>query len=148
MRSNKTVRLLHYREILYGVAFGVSAWLVDVAMHASKENRDFWIELLNPEPATVVYRLLFLVFGLALGWLLWQRSRREREFRKLAAEIEAFRGEIAGPAFLVCSKLQLLLTREGLPPQAQETVRSVYADAQRIQTLVKEKLPSSNTLHS
>lgn len=48
-----------------------------------------------------VYRPLFIVFGLALGLLLWSQSRREQEFRRLSQIYERFHREVADPAFLI-----------------------------------------------
>jgi len=34
------------------------------------------------------YRVVFLLFGLVLGWLLWQKNKRERDFRRLAEALK------------------------------------------------------------
>jgi len=146
--TNTRTSIRDYREILYGLAFGLSAWLIDAVMHAWTENRSFWDELIQPGIATVAYRALFVAFGLALGWSLWQKSRRERDFRRLTALLGDFQREISGPAFLLHSKLQLLLIKEDLQcsAQTQELIRSLHVEVNRIQTLVKEKLPTAERL--
>jgi hypothetical protein len=92
----------------------------------------------------MVYRTLFILFGLALGWLLWQKNKREREFRDLSGILKRFLQEYEGPALLMHSKLQILLTRKDLhlPPEAEELVRFVYQKSQDLQALIRNKLPS------
>jgi hypothetical protein len=84
------------------------------------------------------------LFGLALGWLLWQKNKREREFRDLSETLKRFHQEYEGPALLMHSKLQILLTRKDLhlSPEAEELVRFVYQKSQDLQALVRNKLPS------
>lgn len=75
--------LNRYKEIFYGLLLGFGAWVIDAMMHTQGEGGSFWGELLHVHGGTLFYRLFFIVFGLALGWLLWTRSGREREFRRL-----------------------------------------------------------------
>lgn len=58
-----------YKEVFYGLLFGVGASEIDVSMHASMEQQGFFTELVRPNPAMVAYRVCFIAFGLALGWL-------------------------------------------------------------------------------
>ena len=90
----------------------------------------------------MLYRSFFLVFGLALGWLLWTRNRREREFRRLAEIYERFHREVADPAFLVHGKCEelLFLDDNELPAKARESVRFVYEKIRSIESLAKERL--------
>lgn len=132
-----------YKEIVYGLLFGVGAAVIDTVMHAQMTYRSFWAESVNPQPAMIFYRVLFLFFGLALGWLLWQKNKRERDFRQLTETLERFHRELCAPALLMHTRLQVLLTKPDfqLSREAEEAVRSVYERSQEIQTLVKEKLP-------
>lgn len=136
--------LAKYREVFYGLGFGLGAVAIDVAMHARMEDGEFLVELVHPKPAMLFYRLLFLSFGITLGWLLWQRSQREREFRRVAEILDRFQRDIAGPAVLMHSKLQVLLTHPDcrLSPEAEAIVRFVYETSQEIQSAIKEKLIS------
>ena len=137
-----------YKEVFYGLLFGLEAGVIDVDMHARMEHSRFWTEMVRPQPAMIFYRVLFLLFGLALGWLLWQRNKRERDFRALTEIVARFHRAIGGPAVLMHTKLQLLLTKEDLhlPREAEEAVRFVYAKSLEIQALTKEKLPLASTL--
>lgn len=135
--------LQRYKEVLYGLLFGIGAGIIDTAMHAQMEHGSFWTELVQPQPAMIFYRVLFLVFGMAVGWLLWQRNKRERDFRKLTETVARFHREIGGPAVLMHTKLQTLLTRQDwhLSTEAQEAVRFVYERSLEIQSIAKERLP-------
>ena len=114
--------------------FGLGASVIDVFMHASMEQQGFWMELIRPKPVMVVYRVFFIAFGLALGWLLWRKNKVERDFRSLAETVERFQTAIRQPAYLIHAKLQLLLMREDLqlPAEAEEMVRYAYEKSREI----------------
>jgi len=132
-----------YKEIFYGLFIGLGGWVIDAVMHTQMHGRSFWATLLWPEATELFYRLLFVALGLALGWSLWKKNKRERDFRQLAEILQRFHTEIVSPAFLIHGKLQVLLTREDmrLSPAAEEAVRFVYEQSQTIESLAKEKLP-------
>lgn len=136
-----------YKEIAYGLLFGVGAAVIDTVMHAQMTDRSFWVESVRPQPAMIFYRVLFLVFGLVLGWLLWQKNKRERDFRRLAETVEKFHRDLCAPALLMHTKLQVLLTSKDLhlPHEAEEVVRFAYERSREIQTLAKEKLSPPST---
>lgn len=136
--------LRKYKEIFYGFLIGLGAWTIDAAMHAQSAGRSFWAELVWPQGVAMVYRLLFIAFGLALGWSLWKKNVREREFRRLAEVLERFHREIVGPTFLIHGKLEVVLTRKdmSLSPSAEEMIRFIYGQSQLILSLAKERLPS------
>lgn len=137
--------LQRYKEIFYGLILGLGASVIDLVMHAQMEGRSLWTELIHPQPMMVLYRLLFFAFGISLGWSLWQKNKRERDFRKLAGILERFQREIVSPAFLIHGKLQVLMMREDfqLPPQAVEIIRFIYEQSQTIETAAKERLPET-----
>ena len=136
-----------YKEIVYGLLFGVGAAVIDTLMHAQMTGRSFWAESVNPQPTMIFYRVLFLFFGLALGWLLWQKNKRERDFRQLTDALERFHRELCAPALLMHTKLQVLLTRQDfhLSREAEEAVRFAYERSLEIQALAKEKLPPQSS---
>ena len=45
--------LQKYKEIFYGVLFGLGACTIDTVMHARMENTSFWIEMVQPQPAMI-----------------------------------------------------------------------------------------------
>jgi hypothetical protein len=134
--------LQKYKEIFYGVAFGVGAAVMDTAMDAHMQGHSVWAELIQ-HPPMLFYRSLFVLFGLALGWLLWQKNKRERDFRHLTQILERFHRECGRNALLLHTKLQVLLTRNDLrlSREAEELVQFAYQRSQELQSLVKEKLP-------
>jgi len=135
--------LQKYKEIFYGGLFGFGAAVLDTFLDARMENLSLQDELVQHGPM-LFYRALFILFGLAFGWLLWQKNKREREFRDLSEILNRFRQEYGGPAILMHAKLQVLLPREDLrlSDEAEELVQFVYQRSQDLQSLVKNKLPS------
>ena len=111
-------------------------------MDAHIEGQSFWPELVG-RPTMLLYRALFLVFGLILGWLLWQKSKRERDFRHLSETLKRFHEEYGRNAVLMHTKLQVILTKQDLhlSPEAEELIQFVYQRSQELQSLAKEKLP-------
>jgi len=132
-----------YKEIFYGFIFGLGAAILDTAIDAREGNHSMAAEL-SSHPGMLLYRLLFILFGLFLGWLLWQRNKRERDYRHLAESLNRFHEQCASQIVLLHAKLQILLTREELhlSPATEELVRSSYERTQELQTLVRDKFPS------
>jgi hypothetical protein len=132
--------LERYREIFYGLLLGIGVEIIDVGMHAHEEGRSYWQELLQTQPATLFYRFLFLSFGLVMGWLLWMRNKRERDFRQLAETLRGFQRDIANPASVVNAQLEVLLTRKDLQlnQATEEIVRSMYERSRQIVSLTKQ----------
>lgn len=133
-----------YKEIFFGLLFGLGAGVIDATMHARMEQASFWIQLVRPQPAMVFYRVLFVVLGAALGWLLWQNNRRERDFRSLKETVERFQRTVAGPALLMHAELQHLLMKKQdfqLSPQAETAIQSVLNKSTEVQTIAREILP-------
>jgi hypothetical protein len=133
-----------YKEIVFGALFGIGASLIDVAMHASMGGGDWLSELFHPTFAMAAYRILFLLLGIGLGVVLWQRNRSERDFRKLSAAFDTLRRNIAAPSMLVHTNLQLLLTRHEvrLSGEVLTVVRSAYENStilQRVLTSASEQ---------
>lgn len=132
--------LERYREIFYGLLLGIGVEIIDVGMHAHEEGRSYWQELFQTQPATLFYRLLFLSFGLVMGWLLWMRNKRERDFRQIAETLRGFQRDIANPASVVNAQLEVLLTRKDLQlnQATEEIVRSIYERSRQIVSLTKQ----------
>ena len=59
----------------------------------------------------LAYRVGFVVFGLALGWLLWRNNTLERNYRIMAEAFAQIQRRLGQPALLIHSKMQVLLTR-------------------------------------
>ena len=135
--------LQKYKEIFYGGIFGFGVSVIDTVMDARMEGLSFLDEMVQHR-SMMFYRTMFITFGVVLGWLLWQNNKREREFRDLAEILRRFRQGYEGPALLMHTKLQTLLTRKDLhlPAEAEELVRFVYQKSQDLQAFVRNELPS------
>ena len=107
----------------------MGAATMDTAMDAHMQGYSVWVELIQ-HPAMLVYRSLFVSYGLALGWLLRKKNKRERDFRNLTRTLERFHRECGRSALLLHTKLQVLLTRNDLrlSHEAEEFVRFAYQD--------------------
>jgi hypothetical protein len=125
-----------YREIFYGFLFGIGAACIDMFTDAKLQNKPFWDVSLG----MTLYRMLFVLFGYILGWLLWRKNQREREFRSLLASMEKLCHEIGPPAVVIHAQTQSLLAKPGLhlPPDAETMVRVIYDESQKLQSVVRE----------
>jgi hypothetical protein len=132
-----------YKEIFFGLIFGLGAAILDTAIDAREGHHSLAAEL-GRHPGMMLYRLLFILFGLLVGWLFWQRSKRERDYRRFAEALNRFHDQCASQIVLLHAKLQVLLTRDELQlsPAAEELIRSSYERTQELQTLVRDKFPS------
>ena len=125
-----------YREVFYGLLIGIGAACIDMLIDAKMEGRAFW----NPSFGMTLYRLLFVLFGGILGWLLWRANQSERQYRSLLAGMEKLCYEIGPPAVMIHAQMQSMLAKPGLrlPPDAETMVRVIYEESQKLQSIVKE----------
>ena len=130
-----------YKEIFFGLAFGLGAVIIDTVMDASAEGYSYLGEL-AAHPAMILYRAIFIVLGLGLGWLLWQRNRSEREVRRLSETLHRIQQQCGTQGLLIHSTLQVLLTRSDLhlPEEAQRLVHEAYQRSQEFQRIAEEKV--------
>jgi hypothetical protein len=128
--------LKRYREIFYGFLFGIGAACIDMFIDAKMQGKQFS----DVSAGMTLYRMLFVLFGCILGWLLWRKNERERQFRSLLAAMEKLRGQIGPPAFMIHAHTQSLLAKPGLrlPPDAEAVVRAIYEESQKLQSAAKE----------
>ena len=54
-----------YKEIFYGILFGLGATIIDSVMDAREAGLGLWDELIQ-HPGMLLYRTLFVIFGLVL----------------------------------------------------------------------------------
>jgi uncharacterized protein HemX len=131
-----------YKEVFFGLAFGIGAFLIDTAMDASADGNSLLDEIAE-HPGMLVYRFVFIALGLGLGWVLWQRNRREREFRQLAEMLRKLQHECASQALLLRATLQNLLIRDDmhLSDPASQLVQEAYQRSQELERIAEQKLP-------
>jgi|SRR5215469_4023254 len=128
-----------YKEIVYGAVFGFVALLLDTVMDARSDGQGFLAEVVL-RPGMMLYRLLFLFFGIVFGWLLWRNNQREREVRALLENLRRFHQEYEAEAVVLHTSLQVLLTKNlNLSPEAESLVRSAYEKSRELQSLVKQR---------
>lgn len=130
--------LFKYREIIFGIFIGLVVFLLDTFMDAANEALSFTEEL-SRHPSMVLYRLLFVVAGFILGWLLWQRNKTARDFSRLQESLDQLRHECEKRSLLLHASLQVLLTRTDfhLPAEAEQLVQRAYESSREIQALVR-----------
>src|SRR5690242_6075124 len=131
--------LSDYKEIIYGAIFGVGAAVIDTVLDARAENQSLTGEV-GGHPVMMLYRLLFILLGFFIGWLLWRNNKRERESRSLAEQIRHFYQEYESKAVVLHTNLQLLLTKNPkLPAEDDALLRSTYEKSRDLQNLVKRR---------
>ncbi len=132
-----------YKEIFFGIAFGIAAMLIDTAMDAAVEGTSLGQGLAG-HPGMIFYRLGFVVLGLILGWLLWRNNKREREVRLLTETLQNLQQQLSTQALLLRSTLQLLLTRNDLhlSEEAQRLVQDAYQRSQEFQRIAEQTMAS------
>ena len=131
--------LSSYKEILYGLIFGLGAAALDTLMDARGAGESFSGGIVN-HPGMMVYRGLFVLFGLLVGWLLWQNNTREREVRVLMEKLHTFHQQYEALAVVLHSDLQLLLTRNlNLPPEDEALLRNTYEKSRELQAVARRR---------
>ncbi|HWC20288.1 MAG TPA: hypothetical protein VG498_24950 [Terriglobales bacterium] len=128
-----------YKEIVYGVTFGLAAALLDTLLDARAENQSVLGEI-GGHPAMMLYRLLFVLLGWFIGWLLWRKNTRERRFRDLLEQMRRFHHEYEAQAIVLHTNLQLLLTKNlQLPTEDGALLRATYEKSRDLQALTKQR---------
>lgn len=131
--------LSSYKEIVYGIAFGLGAAILDTSIDAGAEGQSFLGEI-GGHPGLLFYRTLFVLFGFLLGWLLWRNNKRERDVRQLMEDLRRFHHEYEAQAVVLHTNLQLLLTKTlQLPPDAEALIRATYEKSRDLQALVRQR---------
>ena len=141
--------LKHYKEIWFGIALGLGAWLVDAVMHvelgAEVHAGSLWTEIFAPHPTALIFRLFYLVLAMAFGVFLWRANWRERQLRALEQSVVAFQRQLDAPALRILGAARQIQTRNSV--RLDETdVRlgsEIGADAQVIDELAKKYLEFS-----
>jgi hypothetical protein len=129
-----------YKEIFFGFAFGIGAVILDTGMDAIA-NGNSLLDEVTEHPGMLLYRVVFIVLGLVLGWLLWKRNRRERAYRQLAETLRKLQHECEKQALLLRSTLQNLLIRDDvhLSEAASQLLQKAYQETQELQRIAELK---------
>ncbi|HVH89584.1 MAG TPA: hypothetical protein VM912_22900 [Terriglobales bacterium] len=128
-----------YKEIVYGVVFGFAAAILDTALDGRAEGQTLLAEI-GSHPVMMLYRVLFVVLGFLIGWLLWRNNNREREFRQTMEQVRRFHHDYEAEAVVLHTQLQLLLTKNlQVSPEDQALLRSAYEKSRDLQTLARQR---------
>jgi len=131
--------LTTYKEIAYGAVFGFMALLLDTAMDAKADGQSFFAEI-GTRPVMMLYRFLFIFFGMFIGWLLWRNNQREREMRSIMETLRHFHQEYEAQAVVLHTSLQTLVTKDlHLPPETESLIRNAYEKSRDLQSLAKQR---------
>jgi len=131
--------LTTYKEIVYGAVFGLVALLLDTVMDAKSEGLGMLAEVAL-HPGLMLYRFLFVFFGMLIGWLLWRNNQRERDMRKLMESLRHFHQEYEARAVVLHTTLQMLLTKDlHLPAEVESQIRDVYEKSRELQSVAKQR---------
>ena len=131
--------LTTYKEIAYGAVFGFMALLLDTAMDAKADGQSFFAEI-GTRPVMMLYRFLFIFFGMFIGWLLWRNNQREREMRSIMETLRHFHQEYEARAVVLHTSLQTLVTKDlHLPPETESLIRNAYEKSRDLQSLAKQR---------
>lgn len=134
-----------YREVFFGLVIGLVAVVIDVVMDARMQDRSFAEALIQPRVEMLFYRLLFLAFGVSLGWLLWKSNKGERKSRHLAAALDKLCREIAAPCIIIHTQAQMLLMRDpALSAEAESALRTIYEQSMHLQSLTNRRRSSDD----
>lgn len=134
--------LQNYKEIFFGLAFGIGAVLIDTFMDALADGNSL-VDEVTEHPAMLLYRAVFIVLGLGLGWLLWKNNQRERRYRQFAQTLRTIQQELEKQVLLFRSTLQNLLIRDDvrLSDEASQMVQHAYQQTTELQKLSELKPP-------
>ena len=127
--------LRRYKEIFYGLIFGLGAACIDTFVDASMQHKAFW----DFDLGMLLYRAVFVLFGFILGWLLWRNNQSEREFRSLIEKVQKLQSNIGPPTVIIHAQAQLLLTKSAeIPAQIEVIVRSIHEQSMKLQSIAKD----------
>ena len=119
--------------------------VADTGVDALSNGNSLGDEVLE-RPAVMLYRAVFILLGLAFGWLLWKTNRRERQYRQLTETLGRIQRECEQHTLLLRATLQNLLIRNDLhlSEAASQLLRQAYQQTQEFQRIAELKLPSTN----
>ena len=133
----KGISLREFREIACGALFGTGAAMIDIIMHARMHGEGIFAEFLDPAPGMMFYRALYVAFGVILGWALWRRNTKEREFRLRLKQFCDVIDLFDGHATVIYANAQILLLDgpHKAPENAAASLRTLYEHMQRVRIL-------------
>jgi hypothetical protein len=139
-----------YKEIWYGVAIGISMWMLDAMMHASMHGHLGWQtfirEIFVDDAIQLFFRGLFVVVAMAFGFTLWRSNLRKDQVQDLQTAIDLFQRQTVNPLLLIVGYCRLLSLKEGWPVTRQEIeiIREIQLNSQKLGEVIN-RLPPPGT---
>lgn len=121
----------HYKEIWFGLFFGLGAVGIDLLMH-SRDSHGAGADL--GDMGTIVFRSFFVIFGLAIGWLMWRNAQRERQFRALEDRHNRYQAIITPAVTILYAKTQILLSQSNGTDKTRQLLESLHSDVQKLKS--------------
>lgn len=133
-----------YQEIWCSAGFGFGVWLLDAILNASGRGQWGWgtfvEELIASDSPRLLFRILFLVVSLGLGYSIWLSRERARRIRDLQQAIDSLQFQIANPLVLILGYSSTLSLKEGWPAsrEAVEMLSEIHLNSQKLNQIVKQ----------
>ncbi|MEW6734399.1 MAG: hypothetical protein AB1489_23940 [Acidobacteriota bacterium] len=139
--------LSHYKEVWYGIAIGISMWVLDALMHASMHGRLSWHSFINEfslnDITQLFFRSLFVIVATAFGFTLWRSNQRKCQVNDLQEVINSLHSQVVSPLLLIVGYTRLLSVKEGWPVSREEIemIREIQLNAEKINRAIKALPP-------
>lgn len=133
-----------FQEIWFSTGFGFGAWGLDALLNVSGRGQWGWgtlvEELIVSDSPRLLFRILFLLVSLGLGYSLWLSRERERRIRDLQQAVNALQFRIANPLLLIVGYASTLALKEGWPAsrEAIEMIGEIQLNSQKLHEVVKQ----------
>lgn len=133
-----------FQEIWFGAGLGFGAWALDALLNVSGRGQWGWgtlvEELMVSDSPRLLFRILFLLVSLGLGYSLWLSRERERRIRDLRQALNSLQFQIANPLLLIVGYSSTLALKEGWPTsrEAIELIGEIQLNSQRLHEVVKQ----------
>ncbi len=133
-----------FQEIWFSAVLGFGAWALDALLNVSGRGPWGWSnlveELMVSDSPRLLFRILFLLVSLGLGYSLWLSRERERRIRDLQQALNSLQFQIANPLLLIVGYSSTLALKEGWPAsrEAIELLSEIQLNSQKLHELVKQ----------
>jgi hypothetical protein len=133
-----------YQEIWCGAGLGFGIWLLDAILNASGRGQWDWgtfvEELVVSNSPRLLFRILFLIVSLGLGYSIWLSRERARQIRDLQQAMNSLQFQITNPLLLILGYSSTLSLKEGWPAsrEAVEILSEIHLNSQKLNQIVRQ----------
>jgi hypothetical protein len=141
-----------YKEIWYGIAMGLSMWVLDAMMHTSMHgelsSRALIREIFIVDATQIFFRTLFVIVSIAFGVVLWRSNQRRHQLQDMQAAIDAFQRQTINPLLLIVGYSRLLSLKEGWPISREqvEMIREIQINVEKVNEVINQLPPPGTPL--